>query len=430
MQARSVLLLTCDNSIETVSMYYCALRIGVVPILLDSRVSVGFLTEYIISYRPQYIWIKRNTYQEKELHCCKEYIGYKDHILYKSDYEQYEINSELGIVLTTSGTTGSKKTVRISYDNILHNTRMVNEIFSISPCDRAITSLPIHHSLGLLLLHAVWMAGGSALLYEGMVLNPDYLRLIDKYKVTVTFLVPYNLDLIYMTDITAAAYDCLRCVMIGGEKLQDKTREQWLSFCDNHKIQSFLGYGQTEGSGYISCVDFHKQIDRDHVGIPHTDTEIWLDHKDNQNIGELVIKNKSVSLGYAHNWSDLKKGDENKGILRTGDIAYIDEIGNLYIKGRKKRIVKILGERISLDDLEEIIKSGFPNCGVACLEIDGNLTVIYDNDLINKNDISARIEQATNIHKKMIRIVLLDKLPRLSNGKTDYLGIRSQVCNE
>ena len=427
---RSVLLLVCDTSLETASLYFCALRIGVVPILLDSKVGFAYLEETMTCYRPQFVWIKRNCHHEKLHSCCKEYLGFKDHLLYETDYKQYEIYDDLAIVLTTSGTTGSQKMVRISYENIVHNTRMVNEILEISSYDRGITSLPFHHSLGLLLLHSLWMANGSLVLYEGTVLNPDYLNLIDRYKATITFLVPYSVDMLNMTDTESSSYGSLRCVMVGGEKQSDKLRNRWIEFCNQHKIRSVFGYGQTEGSGYISCIDLQNQKSLDHVGIPHSHIEAWLEETNDQNIGELVIKSDSVSLGYANDWRDLIKEDENKGILRTGDLAYIDEAGNIFITGRKKRIVKILGERISLDDIETILRNALPNCNYACIEMNGSLNVICDSNLVSDNEIFKAIEDASGIHKKMIRIIRIKEFPRLDNGKIDYISLRSKACHE
>ena len=72
-------------------------------------------------------------------------------------------------------------------------------------------------------------------------------------------------------------------------------------------------------------------------------------------IGELVYKGKNVSLGYAECFNDLLRGDDNKGTLYTGDLVYKDNDGFYYIAGRKKRFLKLFGNRISLDYTEDFL---------------------------------------------------------------------------
>ena len=71
--------------------------------------------------------------------------------------------------------------------------------------------------------------------------------------------------------------------------------------------------------------------------------------------GELIFKGSNVSLGYAKNINDLKKGDQNNKLLYTGDIAYRDNDDYYYIVGRKKRFIKLYGIRLNLDDIEKLL---------------------------------------------------------------------------
>ena len=73
----------------------------------------------------------------------------------------------------------------------------------------------------------------------------------------------------------------------------------------------------------------------------------------------LVYEGKNVTLGYAICKEDLKKEDERYGVLETGDMAKMDEEGYFYIVGRKKRFLKIFGNRVNLDETERMIKVTF-----------------------------------------------------------------------
>lgn len=75
-----------------------------------------------------------------------------------------------------------------------------------------------------------------------------------------------------------------------------------------------------------------------------------------ERVGELVYEGDNVTLGYAVRGEDLAKGDERHGRLETGDMAKFDKDGYFYIVGRKKRFLKIFGNRVNLDETERLIK--------------------------------------------------------------------------
>jgi len=85
-------------------------------------------------------------------------------------------------------------------------------------------------------------------------------------------------------------------------------------------------------------------------------------------IGELVYRGPNVTLGYAECGADLAKGNERHGVLATGDMAKRDADGFYYILYRKKRFLKIFGNRVNLDEIEHMIKSAFPKLDCAAQE--------------------------------------------------------------
>ena len=83
-------------------------------------------------------------------------------------------------------------------------------------------------------------------------------------------------------------------------------------------------------------------------------------------VGELVYEGANVTLGYAEKGEDLAKGDERFGKLITGDMAKKDADGFYYVVGRKKRFLKIFGNRVNLDETERLIKHHFDGLDCAC----------------------------------------------------------------
>ena len=122
-------------------------------------------------------------------------------------------------------------------------------------------------------------------------------------------------------------------------------------------------------------------------------------------------------MGYAECLADLAKGDENKGLLITGDIAKRDEDGFYYIVGRKKRFIKLFGNRVNLDEAERLLKNTTPDC--ACTGKDDLLT-IYITDPDRKGEIRRYLSNKTGINSRAFRVRVIDEIPKNSSGKTIY----------
>ena len=100
-------------------------------------------------------------------------------------------------------------------------------------------------------------------------------------------------------------------------------------------------------------------------------------------VGELGYAGENVSLGYAEEAKDLAKGDENQGVLLTGDMAKVDEDGFYWLVGRKERFLKIFGNRINLDEAENILKTRFCDVDLACSGVDDKIHVyVTDNKIV------------------------------------------------
>jgi acyl-coenzyme A synthetase/AMP-(fatty) acid ligase len=135
--------------------------------------------------------------------------------------------------------------------------------------------------------------------------------------------------------------------------------------------------------------------------------------------GELVYEGPNVTLGYAEAVEDLVKDDESGGILFTGDMAKRDIDGYYYITGRKKRFLKIFGNRINLDEVEEMIKDKFSCNNCVCTGYDDNLYVFLTDTTI-KESVSEFIFLKFRINKIAFKIEVIDSIPKNEIGKILY----------
>ena len=120
----------------------------------------------------------------------------------------------------------------------------------------------------------------------------------------------------------------------------------------------------------------------------------------------------------------MNLGDDNKGILDTGDIGYFDEENYFYITGRKKRFIKLFGIRINLDDVQKFISSEYINCAASgsddslIIYLEGK-NISHDNDQIKKT-----LSRHLKINQSAITIKYVDKIPRSSSGKIMYTKLK------
>jgi acyl-CoA synthetase (AMP-forming)/AMP-acid ligase II len=125
-------------------------------------------------------------------------------------------------------------------------------------------------------------------------------------------------------------------------------------------------------------------------------------------------------MGYAKNINDLKKCDANKGLLKTGDLAFKDKDGFFYLTGRKSRIIKIFGNRFSLDEIEERMQK--KGISIVCKNKNDEFYIYYEKNL-KKKDIIKNITKITKQNKIDLKLILLKSFPRKSNGKIDYQNL-------
>ena len=222
----------------------------------------------------------------------------------------------------------------------------------------------------------------------------------------------------------------LKTLTQAGGKLNLKYTNEFAAFCHTMGKRFFVMYGQTEATARMAYLPNEYAVAKaGSMGIAIPGGEFWLiDHQkqiiqEPEVVGELVYRGKNVSMGYAEGINDLAKADENNGILYTGDMAKRDAEGFYYIVGRNKRFIKLFGNRVNLDETEQILKNMVPEC--ACVGVDDQM-VIYITEPTQTENVINYISGKTGINPKAFSVKCIDTIPKNPSGKTLYAQLANQ----
>ena len=143
-------------------------------------------------------------------------------------------------------------------------------------------------------------------------------------------------------------------------------------------------------------------------------------------VGELIYYGDNVTMGYATCREDLNKEDEWHGRLVTGDMAMMDEDGFFYITGRKKRFVKLFGNRVNLDECEQLILGAFPSVDCACLGVDEKLTA-FITDASLCEEVHSFLSKTLSLNRNGFQVLFRESIPKSSSGKTSYTQLQEEL---
>ena len=344
---KSLLILISSNRIISIIFYIFAIKNNCQIIILDENHETEFIIKTIKDFKPNYIFYPKSkdiSLKKKNLLISNYYLC----ILKKKIDDK--IDKRNSLILTTSGTTSNPKFVRISQQNIFENTYQIQKYLKINSTHKTITTLSMAYSYGLSVINTHLEFGGRIYLNDISPVNINFWKTIKNNKINSFSTVPQLCDFLKKIKFHTLLSKNLKYLTVAGGKTSQQTLEYMKRVCKLNKINFFVMYGQTEASPRMTYIDLTKTNKLNSVGKPLSGGKIKIINN------EILYFGRNVSLGYATNIKDLYKGDENKGKLYTGDLGTKDENGYIYITGRKKRISKLFGLRIDLDDIETYLK--------------------------------------------------------------------------
>ena len=339
---------------------------------------------------------------------------------------------QLAVMLSTSGSTGDPKLVRLSRGNVEANASSIVTYLAIKPGDRAITTLPLHYSYGLSVINSHLLAGATVLLTARSVVDEAFWTFFETHGATCLAGVPYTYELLERCGFEQRALPTLEYLTQAGGRLEPEKVLRYAGWAKARGCRFYLMYGQTEATARMAYLppeqvrDYPECIGR---AIPggafHLVDEAGRAIEEAEVTGQLVYRGPNVMMGYACCRADLARGSEVEE-LWTGDLARRNAAGLYRIVGRVSRFSKIFGLRIGLDEVEQCLARDGLQGKVAG---DDECLVIALTSPV-PTELAVRLAHRFKIHPAAIRILHVGDFPRLPSGKTDYPAILRMAHRE
>lgn len=422
--------LLCKNTPGTLLGYLGCLKAGAVPLLLDAHITPDLLRHLIQTYHPAFFHIPQDIPKETKalLPMNNTVAAIQDSLLLRSGENGPELFKDLALLLTTSGSTGSPKLVRLSSRNICENARSIAEYLHITAEERPITMLPMSYSYGMSIINSHVLMGAPIVLTQHDILTAAFWERVKHERVTSLVGIPYTYQMFSRLRLTEMELPALKTLTQAGGKLPYELHKKFGEWSLQTGRHFFVMYGQTEAAprmGYLPADKTMEKCGSMGIAIPggtlslidEAGTEITVP----DTAGELIYRGPNVALGYAECADDLSKDDEWHGVLHTGDMAKKDTDGYFTVVGRKKRFIKIFGNRVNLDDAERLLSAAFSEAEFACTGRD-DLLCVYTTLKTAERQREAvdYLTQSTRLPAKAFHIFFIDTIPKNAAGKTLY----------
>lgn len=434
-----VLALCCQNNPEFIYSYLGAVQAGAIVtplnltltleemayILRDSNARMLVIHEKIL------LKLQRSAAEIKQQFSLKHVVVLKDEVLHMiqqlSVYEPPVLNpQDVCTLLYTSGTTGKPKGVMLTHQNLLANAASCCEAIEISNRDVFQGVLPFFHTFGFTVTVLLPLLTGSKVIIADTFQPKEIITSIQTHRVTIFPGVPSMLMVLAQALKNGnLSFPSLRLLISGGAPLPG---ELLRTFKETLHIPAIEGYGLTEASPVV-CFNPIDQQRAGSIGkpLPGISVKIIDEHGDSlppHTPGELVVQGENVMKGYL-NLPNETAATFIDGWLCTGDIAYEDEEGYLFIVDRKKDMIITGGFNVYPREIEECLYEHPSVVEAAVIGVPDSLRgekvkaflVLNENGTLDKKDVLAFLKPKLATYKLPKDIVFLEELPKNATGK-------------
>ena len=352
-----------------------------------------------------------------------------------ADFVNVDISIDSAAFLQyTGGTTGVSKGAILTHRNILAN--IIQAFFTIDPKMYddsrkeqrvAICPLPLYHIFALTVHNfMLFHIGGKSVLITNPRDLKTFVSIIKKHKfhmisgVNTLYEALLNYDGFKELD-----FSNLLMSLSGGMAALDTTAKRWEELT---KSVIWQAYGLTETSPLVSVPNYKQTEFTGSVGLPAAFTEIQIRDEENNvltetnAVGELCVRGPQVMRGY---WNSEVSGLDENNWFMTGDIARVDETGNIFIVDRKKDMIIVSGFNVFPNEVEAVVNEHPAVLECGCVGIEGKdsqelvkvFIVLHEGQELSEEEIISFCREKLTAYKVPKHIEFIKEIPKTNVGK-------------
>jgi len=344
----------------------------------------------------------------------------------RRDDSAHGLHPDLALLLSTSGSTGSPKLVRLSHDNVRSNAESIAAYLRLTPADRAATSLPLHYCYGLSVVNSHLASGAGLVLTDRSVVDECFWDLFHDAGATSFAGVPYTFDLLDRSGFAERHLPTLRTVTQAGGRMAPETVRRYAALGERSGWDLVVMYGQTEATARMAWLPPQLAASRpEAIGVPVPGGTLRIDpvpEGTDDGVGEIVYRGPNVMMGYAEEPRDLALPaalDE----LRTGDLGR--EVDGLFeVVGRRNRCAKVFGLRLDLDRVER--EAGARGAPVRCVAV-GDVLHAFTTTARATDLVRGAVATFCGLPPGAVRVHHVAAFPTTPTGKPDHGALAHQA---
>ncbi len=451
------------NSESWLFHYLAVVKIGAVAVLLNTRFTGNEIKKCIALTETKFIFYSENNEERSYEEDFHQMLYPNSTVRYYREMERsfqqwqqisaegneikiepFEDYDAVASVLFTSGTTGNSKGVQLTHYNLLNNSFAMKEKMGWDKSDIMCIAVPLFHTFGITgcVLAMIHASGKMHLLKSTRTI--DICKDIEKYKCTIMNGVP-TMFLAMLRNEKCKKYNLksINSGIIAGSQIFPQDYIDICSMFDNINLQP--SYGQTETSPCVTICDKDDtmEIKANTVGKVIDGVEVRIMKKDSDEAsgcnveGEIQVKGYNVMKGYVANTQETQEVFTQDGWIKTGDLGYLREDGNLVVTGRFKNLIIRGGENVSPIEIEAAIKEIIGQYEVKVLGIP---TVVLQEEIVAciegenreelKEIIYKRLQENISDYKIPKHIFFMKEIPRNSTGKINEKVLKNKIIAE
>jgi acyl-CoA synthetase (AMP-forming)/AMP-acid ligase II len=436
MQRGDRILISCDLSAASSLAYLGAMYAGLVPVLVDERALEISGEALFNKTRAKGIWTASRV--------GLDWANKKGFPALHGKFDACPVHSlppapcaesDLAVLMPTSGSTGVPCLVMVSHGNLLANTAAIVRSQRLGTAERAMLIMPVSYCFGASVLHThLWQGGG--VVFDSRFMFPDkVMRSINDYGCTTFAGVPavYNI-LLRRSNLRSIPLPGLRRFLQAGGALTPDSVQEMRNIVPTAEF--FVMYGQTEATARISCLPSDRLSEKlGSAGLPLDNLEVRIVDDEGRELpegqaGENQVRGPSICSGYFEDPEATERKFAD-GWLKTGDYACRDHEGYLWIKGRADEFVKMRGIRVSFAEVEAKVAAtpGVDECAAAAVQHPeaGEAVVLFVVTTGGESGVVENIRHRLPPQWTCASIRVVAELPKTANGKIARSKLRTMV---